>query len=233
MTNIETLFALYSAGDLTKADYITRAYEEAHQHLFSYANFLPKANISKIEILEKDIVFTFKDSGIKISCPQRDHRVVPLETLNFLDYEKEESWMIRRLVKSDDTVFDIGGNMGYYTILLALDREEATVHCFEPIPVTYQACLKNIALNGLDNVVCRNFGLSNKEGSFPFYFYPEGSGNASAVNVSERAEVITLPCELTTLDKYAQEVAAAPDFIKCDVEGGPLVFQVATNHYAE
>lgn len=116
--------------------------------------------------------------------------------------------------------------MGYYTILLALDREDATVHCFEPIPVTYQTCLKNIALNALENVVCRNFGLSNKEGSFPFYFYPEGSGNASAVNVSERAEVVTLPCELTTLDKYAQEVQAAPDFIKCDVEGGELlVFQ--------
>ena len=98
----------------------------------------------------------------------------------------------------------------------------ATVHCFEPIPTTFALCQNNISLNAATNIICNNFGLSDKDGRFPFYFYPEGSGNASAVNVSGRPEVEEVECELKTLDGYSDEINVNVDFIKCDVEGGEL-----------
>jgi FkbM family methyltransferase len=212
----------YTLGKINKESYISSNYDESHSHLFEYSNYLPHTNISKITIEDNGVVFTFRDSGIMIMCPPGDHRVAPIETLNFLDYEKDESWMIERLVNNGDTIFDIGANMGYYSVLLAKKNIDATVHCFEPIPTTFGLCQKNISLNALANITCNNFGLSEKDGYFPFYFYPEGSGNASAVNVSGRHDVEEISCRLKTLDGYVDEKNVSIEFIKCDVEGAEL-----------
>lgn len=212
----------YCLGKISKEDFISGNYNEIHKHLFNYSSYLNETNISSIVIEDNEVMFVFRDSGIKIICPSGDHRVAPIEALNFLDYEKEESWMINCLVKYCDSVFDIGANMGYYSILLAKKYPNLKVHCFEPIPHTYEFCKKNIILNSSDNIICNKFGLSDKNGHFPFYFYPEGSGNASAVNVSERPEVNQIQCQLKTLDGYVKETNERVDFIKCDVEGGEL-----------
>jgi len=212
----------YNAGEISKEDYITSNYDESHSSLFEYSEYLCQTNISKIEIKDNGVVFTFRDSGIRILCPPGDHRVAPIETLNFSDYEKEESWMIDRLINDGDTIFDVGANMGYYSLVLAKKHPKANIHCFEPIPTTFALCEKNISLNALSNITSNNFGLADKAGSFPFYFYPEGSGNASAVNVSGRVGVVEIDCELKTLDEYVLETNADIDFIKCDVEGAEL-----------
>jgi FkbM family methyltransferase len=222
MDYLQEKFQNYTLGKISKENFISSNYDERHSHLFDYSSYLSCTNISKIAIEDNCVVFTFRDSGIVIMCPPNDHRVAPVEALNFLDYEKDESWMIDRLVNDGDVIFDIGANMGYYSVLLAKKYMDATVHCFEPIPTTFALCQNNISLNDSTNIICNNFGLSDKDGHFPFYFYPEGSGNASAVNVSGRAEVEEIECELKTLDGYSDEKNVNVDFIKCDVEGGEL-----------
>jgi len=222
MDYLQEKFQNYTLGKITKENYISSNYDERHSHIFGYSNYLPHTNISKITIEDNCVVFTFRDSGISITCPPNDHRVAPVEALNFLDYEKDEAWMIGRLVNNSDVIFDIGANIGYYSVLLAKRYSDANVHCFEPIPSTFSVCQNNVSLNALTNIICNNFGLSDNDGQFPFYFYPEGSGNASAVNVSGRPEVIEIECELKTLDSYSDKKNVNVDFIKCDVEGGEL-----------
>jgi FkbM family methyltransferase len=222
MDYLQEKFQNYTLGKITKENYISSNYDERHSHIFGYSNYLPHTNISKITIQDNCVVFTFRDSGISITCPPNDHRVAPVEALNFLDYEKDEAWMIGRLVNNSDVIFDIGSNIGYYSVLLAKRYSDATVHCFEPIPSTFSVCQNNVSLNALTNIICNNFGLSDNDGQFPFYFYPEGSGNASAVNVSGRPEVEEIECELKTLDGYSDDLNVNVDFIKCDVEGGEL-----------
>lgn len=222
MNKIQEKFKKFSLGLISKDRYIVSNYDEFHSVLFEYADYISKTNISKVEIEDDSVVVTFRDSGIKISCPPGDHRVAPIEAFNFLDYEKEESWMISHLVDDGDTIFDIGANMGYYSVQLASKYRKANVHCFEPIPITFRVCEKNIARNNVTNIISNNFGLSDKDGSFPFYFYPEGSGNASEVNVSGRASVIEINCILKTLDGYTAQSNLRVDFIKCDVEGAEL-----------
>jgi len=222
MKHLKDKFRDFLLGNVSKEDFISSNYDDFHRHLFEYSNYLSETNISKITIEDDFVVFTFRKSRIKILCPPGDHRVAPIETLNFLDYEKHEALMIERLVKNGDTVFDVGANMGYYSILLAKKYSDVTVHCFEPIPTTFEICKQNINLNFLDNIVCNNFGLADKNGNFTFYFYPEGSGNASAVNVSGRSKVEEISCKLKTLDDYIENLDLRVDFIKCDVEGGEL-----------
>ena len=222
MKHLKKKFHDYMSGYLSKEEYIIGNYDDFHRHLFEYSNYLSETNIKEISIEDNCVFFTFRNSGVKIICPSGDHRVAPVEALNFLDYEKDEAWMINRLVKNEDTIFDIGANIGYYSILLAKKYIDSTVHCFEPITTTYEICKQNISLNSLDNIVCNNFGLSDKNGHFTFYFYPEGSGNASAVNVSGRSKVEEIECELETLDDYVEKSDLNVDFIKCDIEGGEL-----------
>ena len=222
MNQLEERFKNYISGKISKEKFISSNYDECHHHLFSYSNYLLHTNIRKIVIEDNSVVFTFRDSDIAIMSPQNDHRVAPIEALNFLDYEKDESWMINRLVNDGDVIFDIGANIGYYSVLLAKKYKKATVHSFEPIPTSFAICQKNINLNASSNIICNNFGLSNKKGQFPFFYYPEGSGNASAVDVSGRPEVEEIMCELTTLDAYSDEMNVNVDFIKCDIEGGEL-----------
>ena len=159
-------------------------------------------------------------------CISGDFRIAPIEVLNFLDYEKNDSKMIDLLVEDNANIFDIGANMGWYSINMGLSRRGAQIHCFEPIPHTYAYLQQNLKLNAVPNVKAHNFGFSNCSGEFDFYFYGEGSGNASSVNVSNRDDVEVFKCKVQTLDEFIAQEKTSIDFIKCDVEGAELmVFQ--------
>ena len=77
--------------------------------------------------------------------------------------------MLQNLVSDGDVILDVGANMGWYSINLALTHRSAKIHAFEPIPTTYHWLGKNVEINGLSNVEIHNFGLSNKVGTFDFF----------------------------------------------------------------
>jgi FkbM family methyltransferase len=68
--------------------------------------------------------------------------------------------------------------------------------------------------------------FSSKAGESSFYYYLEGSGNASSANLTGRTDVKCVQCKVRTLDDYNAGNGARVDFVKCDVEGAELlVFQ--------
>ncbi|MDP9698979.1 MULTISPECIES: FkbM family methyltransferase [Paenibacillus] len=78
-------------------------------------------------------------------------------------------------LRDGDCVFDIGANIGLFS-LFALQRNKGiTVYAFEPSPLTYKALQKN--LNAYkDQVHLFECGISNKEGSGTFTHYIHSSG---------------------------------------------------------
>ena len=223
MNKIKNTLANYTYGIIDKPSYIKSMYEEHHAVLFDYAGYLFQTNIKKIEIENDSVIMTTRDRGLRIHCSLGDFRIVPIETLNFFDYEKQESDMMENLVADGDSFFDIGANIGWYSINIAASRRTTKVFCFEPIPRTFKELQKNLSLNSVPNVQAYNFGFSNQVGEFPFYYYLEGSGNASSANLTGRTDVETVTCKVRTLDDYINETGERVDFIKCDVEGGELL----------
>jgi FkbM family methyltransferase len=220
--------ASYLQGKITKPEYVSKMYEIHHSKLFDYAEYLKQTNIASIEITDKSVVMTSRDRSIRMECPLGDHRVAPIESLNFLDYESEDSAMILNLSASANCVLDIGANIGWYSINIAKSFPSCEVHAFEPIPKTYAYLVRNIRLNKLENIYPHPFGLSNERKDVHFYFYPEGSGNASSANLSERSDAEVMTCHVERLDDFVIANEMFPDFIKCDVEGAELfVFQGA------
>ena len=83
-------------------------------------------------------------------------------------YEIEVFALSQALLKrhTDGVVLDIGANMGTFSIPLAKANPHMTFHAFEPQRIIYYQLCANTFVNGLDNLHCHNFGLSNKSKRF-------------------------------------------------------------------
>ena len=220
----------FLAGALRKPEYITRMYEMHHTHLFDYAKYITATDIESIQISDGKVIMTSKKYDIHMLCPENDHRVAPIESINFGSYEENDSNMIMTLMPENGTFFDIGANMGWYSLLSARKSKNLQIHAFEPIPKTYSFLEKNIELNNFDNITSYNFGFSNESKDLTFYFYPEGSGNASSANLSGREDAEIMSCHVERMDGFVHKNNLHVDFIKCDVEGAELlVFQGGIN----
>jgi FkbM family methyltransferase len=226
MKKINDTVADYAQKKIDKPAFIQKMYEDHHAALFDYSKYLGSTNIRKIEIEDGRVIMTSRDRGVRMLCVPGDLRVAPIETLNFFDYEKSDSMMIDRLMSDGDVFFDIGANMGWYSIQQALLHRTSRIYSFEPIPKIFGYLQKNLELNLTTNISAHNFGFSNKAGMFDFYYFEENSVNASAANLSGRDDVLVCPCEVRTLDDFSRDIDSPVDFIKCDVEGAELlVFQ--------
>lgn len=220
--NISDTRESYLNNQLSKPDYIKKMYQMHHAKLFEYAEYIKKTNIGSIEILDDKVIITSRDYGVKMVCPMGEHRVAPIESLNFLDYETIDSAMIMRLISPEDSVVDIGANMGWYSINIAKRFPKCKVYAFEPIPKTFSFLSENIKLNNVNNIQAFQFGLSIEKQDLTFYFYPEGGVNASLANVSGREDVELINCHVEKLDDFVVQNKLKVDFIKCDVEGAEL-----------
>lgn len=79
-------------------------------------------------------------------------------------YEVEVFALSHKLLEkcSDGVVLDIGANLGSFTVPLAKANPRFTFHSFEPQRVIYYQLCANVFINGLDNVHCHHFGLSDR-----------------------------------------------------------------------
>lgn len=221
-SGLEQIIAQYQAGSLAKSDFITAMYAQRHAALFDYAMFLQRTNIKQIAITDNAVIMTSRDRGIRIQCIPGDVRVAPIEILNFGDYEVEHAAMMHRLAAGARVILDIGANIGWHALNFAAAFPQAMVHAFEPLATTFSYLQANIHLNPFRNLQAHHLGFAERSGTMTFYVYPEGSWNASAVNLTERSDVETVTCPVLTLDAFVADRDLTLDFIKCDVEGAEL-----------
>ena len=98
MNLIKETLSRYENSNIDKPSFIKNKYEEHHGVLFDYSTYLEKTNVASNGVTDNAVVMASRDIGVKMISPPADHRVAPIETLNFLDYETIDSAMIMRLV---------------------------------------------------------------------------------------------------------------------------------------
>lgn len=137
-------------------------------------------------------------------------------------YERHTEDVLSALLKKGDCVLDIGANNGLLAIHAArLVGPGGIVDCFEPNPQMAGRVREQIELNGLKNVILREFALGALEGDATLCVpngFP-GTGSLSAAN-GLRAEQITEHCVAV---RRADDVLAGRNrlikLVKIDVEG--------------
>jgi FkbM family methyltransferase len=223
MTNpLHQLQLAHGEGRITKAEFIAQACA-LHQQLWGYLPHLGASEVHEIVLRADGVRFVMGDEAVLMEAPAGEARVAPLEALNFGAYEPEETAVMNLLASEARCILDVGANIGYHALRLALREPTATVHAFEPLPQSYEFLSRNIAANGLaDRVRAYGYGLSRSSGSFEFFIAPENGTNASLLNVAGRDDAKRVVGLAMTLDDWAANTGAAPDYIKIDVEGAEL-----------
>jgi FkbM family methyltransferase len=133
------------------------------------------------------------------------------------EYDYNNMRFVRSFLEhSGGTFFDIGANIGAYT-LIASEISGAKVASMEPHPKTFAVLADNVRLNARHNVTCLQVAVSDREGTIALTdglesslnrVLHDGEGADGAIEVrSQRLETI---CESTRM---------LPDIIKIDVEG--------------
>lgn len=133
--------------------------------------------------------------------------------LSLFSYEPVETKLVKKHVKENDNVVDIGANIGYYTLLMA--KLNATVHSFEPEPNNFALLKKNVALNHFTNVILYNKAVSNISGTTKFVLADYGTGQHKLGH--SKFGTRTINVDVTTID------LANINFAKIDVEGAELL----------
>jgi FkbM family methyltransferase len=132
-----------------------------------------------------------------------------------------EKVLYLRQIKWGSTVFDVGANLGYYTLLFSkLTGPKGCVHAFEPVPRTYDKLQKNT--QACKNLKLSNFAAGERRTKSEICYDSKDLGKASLCTSPQKSESSNI-VEVVPLDDYVEELDLSRlDFVKCDVEGYEL-----------
>ena len=143
-------------------------------------------------------------------------RILALYLWKFSLLEDNETQILKKLIKKGMSVFDIGANIGYYTLIFSrLVGKNGRVFSFEPDPENFRLLVKNIKVNKFKNITPVQKAVSNKNGKIILYLCQEHKGNHSIIENFAWKKIMV---ESTTLDSFLR-TGIKPDLIKMDIEG--------------
>jgi FkbM family methyltransferase len=155
-------------------------------------------------------------NGYQVLVRPKDHMGSALRYIGERS-DCEELDTIRRFIKTSDVCFDVGANIGYYSLVLARVAKE--VHAFEPVPLTYELLRFNIFINGIANVIANQCALGNVSGETSFNIASDPA-NCGFYDTGIARRVESARVRVTRLDDYcASRQIPRVDFLKIDVEG--------------
>jgi FkbM family methyltransferase len=149
-------------------------------------------------------------------------------------------FLLPLVVRKNDTVIDVGANIGEITIELAeLVGANGAVHSFEPIQKNYEQLCANVKNAGMKSrTMLYKIGLGDKNFTATFTVPKERDTEATLIPHQDEAwkdfekekdKYIPEVCEVKTLATVLDgKLNGNISFMKCDVEGGEfLVFRGA------
>ena len=133
-------------------------------------------------------------------------------------------------LNGDDTpvIFDVGANVGNYSLALRAQFPKATIYAFEPVKKTFEILANNV--DG-KNIKTHNLGFSDKAGTGKLFNIVNSEDTEIASLYEDvfsgifqsSAEVTSTEFVMETLDSFcsANHILSV-DFLKIDVEGHEL-----------
>lgn len=165
-----------------------------------------------------------------------DLLLLAYNNIGILKYENDkvsgEHYLVTKLLKKNlesigqPVIFDVGANVGKYSLLLAKEFPQAQIYAFEPNENTFRQLAANVG----NSVKCVNAGMGSEEKTEKIYTYSDNLASSHASIYGEvfstfhkREDVVELEFQLTTLDLFCErEMVYSIDFLKIDTEGNEL-----------
>lgn len=132
---------------------------------------------------------------------------------------------LHRTVAPGATVYDVGANIGFFSVLAGLlTGPHGRVIGFEPVPDVAQLARAAVARNGMArHVEIRTQAVSATAGREQLHVVGEASWSHLAGRGRHPDTVATIDVDVVTLDTLLDDVGAPPpDVVKLDVEGSEV-----------
>ncbi len=187
-------------------------------------------NHSKIEHERRWIKFTDSNASyIDVKLSEFTIRLYKGDLITraiyFNDFESTEIKFLQEHIKEGDVFFDIGGNIGLFTLLAASKVKKAgVVYTFEPSDENFKKLKENLLLNQFTNVKPYLLAVSHKKEKKNLYNFSEGLGALSSFALIENEKYSVSEVQTVTLSDFVEEEAVSQDIaiMKIDVEGWEL-----------
>ena len=144
------------------------------------------------------------------------------ELIMFKTHEPLTTKLLSKELKKGMTCLDVGGNIGYYTLLESnIVGNDGKVIAIEPSPPNFKHLKKNLSIQDTQNVDAYNFAAGDVDGEVNFLVYRESNGSFTIPD----GETTNLPGELIKvpakrMDTFLNEINIEHvDFVRMDVEG--------------
>ena len=135
----------------------------------------------------------------------------------FWDKEPETiAWI--NTFENREVFFDIGANIGVYSLYAACRLPKSPVRAFEPHPGNFNRLVENILLNGFKNVSGVNVMLSDRYGKATFSYTDNEIGSSGGQAVPGGIDYTRALDELIDFSFDFPQ----PDHIKIDVDGNEI-----------
>ncbi|MCE2504651.1 MAG: FkbM family methyltransferase [Chlorobi bacterium] len=202
-----------------------------HSLIRCYCSHIPiefgKGRLQKIGrkyLYGKTLEVSTRHCGIKveITLPEDAGREVIFYRRT---YETGTTEAFAHLLRPNDVFFDIGANIGWYSLLASKLASEGEVHAFEPLPFIFNKLIRNWKINGFQNkVYFNNIALGDNEDSEATMYTFQGLYHShSSLSTFDRSDYKAVTVPMTTLDQYITDNDIQRiDLIKMDTEGAEL-----------
>ncbi|MDP2160924.1 MAG: FkbM family methyltransferase [Flavobacterium sp.] len=149
--------------------------------------------------------------------------------------DKDDAWYFA-LVKNSEHVFDIGSNIGYMSLVAAIQKSNKSILLVDPNPEAIADAAKNMVINGFGmKTRFENAFVSDTDGD-EVKFYTVGTGEAGSMFAghAETASAVNAYyyVKKITIDTLVTKVGYVPDLIKIDVEGAESFALMGANKTA-
>jgi FkbM family methyltransferase len=138
-------------------------------------------------------------------------------------WEKEATTLMQKFIKKGDIVFDVGANIGYYTLIFANTvGDKGRVFAFEPCPRNIRNLENNVRRNSFQNIVIERTALGENSQTMQMYFPCDVQFGAGGF-FKARSYLAQQEVGVVTLDDFIKkEGITRIDFLKLDIEGGEI-----------
>ena len=186
--------------------------------IMRFTDFIQERSYKSIKILDKKVKFFVPN--LLIHTRVDTYFTKEPETLEWIDsFEKKENLIF----------WDIGANIGLYSIYNSLKHPKSTTIAFEPSSSNLRVLTRNISINNLDkNIKIVPIPLTNKENTFQEMsegYFLEGEANNTFgekfdFEGKELKPAIKYTLLGTTMNYFIENsILNIPDYIKIDVDG--------------
>lgn len=211
----------FLAGELDKHEY-SRRMSEYHAALSAHVDLLGDTDIAAIELTKDGVTFVTRFGGARFPCDPTDRGLPPVVALDFCSYEAKDFSMLLSLVPPGGTLIDVGANIGWYAVHVALADSTARVIALEPVPSSYRYLVAAIASNALRNVTALNAAAAAEPGELVLFVDAGISGAASSAPSTGEAGLTKVTCPAVTIDDLVAQHGGMAHVMKLDIEGAEL-----------